>query len=98
MTVMITSEIWDFHKRKADTVGLNEGGRAEIYVLNNIEINDRIDKSIIKPTFEPSDGRNKNSDIMSIRTPFELLSKQVLTFPGLGGHNSKRETQNERSD
>ena len=66
-------------------------------VLNNIGINDRIDKSIIKPTFEPSDGRNKNSDIMPIRTPFELLSKQVLTFPGLGGHNSKRETQNERS-
>ncbi len=66
-------------------------------VLNNIGINDRIDKSIIKPTFEPSDGRNKNSDIMSIRTLFELLSKQVLTFPGLGEHNSKRETQNERS-
>jgi len=66
-------------------------------VLNNTGINDRIDKSVIKPTFEPSDGRNKNPDIMPIRTPFELLSKQVLTFPGLGGHNSKRETQNERS-
>jgi len=65
-------------------------------VLNNIKINDRIDKSIIKSTFESSDERNKNLDIMSIKTPFELLSKQVLTFLGLGRHNSKRETQNER--
>ncbi len=66
-------------------------------VLNNIEINDRIDKSIIKSIFESSDERNKNSDIMSIRTLFELLSKQMLTFSKLNEHNSKRETQNERS-
>jgi len=67
-------------------------------VLNNIEINDRIDKSIIKSIFEPSDERNKNSDIMSIRTLFELLSKQILTFSRLSEHNLKHETQNECSN
>ncbi len=67
-------------------------------VLNNIEINDRIDKSIIKSIFESSDERNKNSDIMSIRTFFELLSKQILTLSKLSEHNSKRETQSECSD
>ncbi len=31
MTTMITLEIWNFHKRKTDTVNLNEGDRVEIY-------------------------------------------------------------------
>jgi len=31
MTAMVTPEIWDSHKRKTDTVGLNEGDRAGIY-------------------------------------------------------------------
>lgn len=47
-------------------------------VLNNIEIN----KSVIKPTFEPSDERNKNSDITSTRKLFKLSEL-----------NFKRETQ-----
>ena len=66
-------------------------------VLNNTGIIDRIDKSPIKLTFEPSDGRNKNRDIMPTRTPSKLLSKQVLALSGLVGLNSKRETQSERS-
>ncbi len=63
-------------------------------VLNNIEIN----KSFIKPIFEPSDERNKNSDIMLTRTLFKSLSKQILTFSKLSELNFKRETQAKRSD
>ena len=66
-------------------------------VLHNTGLNDRIDKSVIIPTFEHSDGPNKNPDIMSTRTPSKLLSKQVWAFSELGGLNSKREAQDERS-
>ncbi len=31
MATMVTLEIWDSHKRKADTVDLDEGDRARIY-------------------------------------------------------------------
>lgn len=44
-------------------------------VFNNIKINDKIDISIIKLIFKLNDERNKNLNIMSIRTFFELLSK-----------------------
>jgi len=63
-------------------------------VLNNIKIN----KSFIKLIFESSDERNKNSDIMSTRTFFKSLSKQILTFSELSELNFKRKTQTKHSD
>ncbi len=61
-------------------------------VFNNIKINNRINKLIIKLIIKFSYERNKNLNIMLIRTLFKLLSKQILTFLKLSKHNLKRIT------
>lgn len=35
VAAIVTFEIWDSHKCKADTVDLDEGGRAGIYVIHS---------------------------------------------------------------
>ncbi len=114
MIATITLKVWNSLKRKTNTVNMNEDSRVKIHedyihfnfdvfnnlteqsleVLNNIKIN----KSFIKSIFESSNERNKNSDIMSTKTLFKSLSKQILTFSKLSELNFKRETQTKHSD
>jgi len=98
MSATAIPEICDSPKRKADTVDLDESGRVRIHgkaistsTLTCLTVSSGFFNNIIKPTFGPSDGWNKNLDIMSTRTHFKLPSKQMLAFPGLS------ETQGERS-